>query len=91
MAKFFTKRRINLEAITRMLKIMWRSRGSFDIHDLGNNTIMVLFDDEDDAKRILMRGPWSFNKYSGLFHPGEATTMEDSRFDTATFCYRFVG
>ena len=54
MGKFFTKRRINLEAITRMLKIIWRSRGSFDICDLGNNTVMLLFDDEDDPKCILM-------------------------------------
>ena len=40
-AKFFTKQRINLEAIMRMLNIMWRSKGSFDIRDLGNNTVML--------------------------------------------------
>ena len=40
-AKFFTKQRINLEAIMRTLNIMWRSRGSFDICDLGNNTVML--------------------------------------------------
>ena len=51
-AKFFTKLRINLEAIMRTLKIMWRSWRSFDIRDLGNNTIMLLFDDEDDPKWI---------------------------------------
>ena len=53
-AKFFTKLRINLEAIIRMLRIMWRSGGSFDIRDLGINTIMILFDDEDDPEHILM-------------------------------------
>ena len=51
-AKFFTKRRINLEAITRTLKIMWGSGGSFDMCDLGNNIVMLLFNDEDDPKRI---------------------------------------
>nr|XP_023873707.1 ankyrin repeat-containing protein ITN1-like [Quercus suber] len=50
-AKFFTKRRINLEAIMRTLKILWRSRGTFDIRDLGNNIVMLLFDDEDDPNR----------------------------------------
>ena len=45
-AKFFTKRRIILESIMRMLMIMWRYRGSFDICDLGNNTVMLFFDDE---------------------------------------------
>ena len=46
---------------------------------------MLLFDDEDDPKRILMQGPWSFVKNCGLFHPSEATTVEDVRFNTASF------
>ena len=41
---------------------------------------------EDDPKRILMLGPWSFDKYMvGLFHPGEVATVEDIRFDIASF------
>ena len=51
-AKFLTKLRINLEAIMRMLRIMWRSGASFDIRDLGNNTFMLLFDDEDVLKYV---------------------------------------
>ena len=91
-AKFFTKRRINLEAVTRTLKIMWRSGGSFDIRNLGNNTVMLLFDNEDDPKRILMQGPWSFNKYMvGLFHPGAAATMEILGLIQHPFGYKFVG
>ena len=91
MAKVFTIQRINLEDVTRTLKIMWRFGGSFDIRDLGNNTIMILFDDEADPKRILMQGPWSFNKYSGLFHLGDAATVEDTRFDTASFWVQICG
>ena len=92
MAKFFTKLRINLEAIMRKLKIMWRSRGSFDIHNLGNNTIMLLFDDEDDLMCIKMQAPWSFDKYMvGLFHPGEVATVEDTRFDTTSFWVQIHG
>ena len=84
-AKFFTKWRISLEAITRTLKMLWRSGRSFDICDLGNNIVMLLFDDEDDPN-ILILVPWSFNKYMvGLFHPGEAATVEDIMFDTASF------
>lgn len=49
-AKFFTKRRINLEATTRTLKSMWRSRRSFDVRDFGNNMAMISFEDEDDPK-----------------------------------------
>lgn len=53
-AKFFTKRRPNMEAITRMLRSMWRLGGAFEIRDLGANTVLLLFDDEADVQRILM-------------------------------------
>ena len=89
--KFFTKWRINLEAITRMLKIIWRSGGSFDIRDLGTNTFMLFFYDKDDPKHILMQGPWSFDKYNGLFHLGEAAIVEDTRFDTRSFWVQICG
>ena len=91
-AKFFTKWSISLEAITRTLKMMWRSRRSFDIRDLGNNIVMLLFNDEDDPRRILMQGPRSFDKYMvGLFHPSEAATVEDTMFDTASFWVQNCG
>uniref|UniRef100_A0A7N2N214 DUF4283 domain-containing protein n=1 Tax=Quercus lobata TaxID=97700 RepID=A0A7N2N214_QUELO len=78
-AKFFMKRRINLEATTRTLRSMWRDGGNFDVRDLGNNTAILIFDDEDDPKWILMQGPWSFDKYLiGLFRPDEAATVEDA-------------
>ena len=91
-AKFFTKWRISLEAITRTLKMMWRSGRSFDIRNLGNNIVMLLFNDEDDPKRILMQGPRSFDKYMvGLFHPAEAATVEDTMFDTTSFWVQNCG
>ena len=57
---------------------MWWFGGSFDTRDLGNNIVMLLFDDEDDSTRI-------FDKYNGLFHLGEATIVKDTRFDTTSF------
>ena len=91
-AKFFNKLRINLEANIRTLNIMWRSGGSFDIRDPGNNTVMLLFDDENDLKCIQMQGPWSVDKYTvGLFHLGEAATVEGTRFDTTSFWVQIHG
>ena len=56
-----------------MLRVMWWFVESFDIRDLGNNTVMLLFADEDVLKCIHMQGPWSFDIYMvGLFHLGEA-------------------
>ena len=56
-AKFFTKRRINMEAVLRTLKSMWKTEKSFDVRDLGSNMALVLFDEEYDLDHILMRGP----------------------------------
>lgn len=53
---------------------MWRAGGSFEVRDLGDNTVLIFFEDEADVARILMQGPWSFDKYLiGLYRPGEET------------------
>ena len=41
--KFFTKRRPNMEAITRTLRSMWRSGGAFEIRELGSKQKKKLF------------------------------------------------
>ena len=47
---------------------------------------MILFDDEDDPKWIIMQGPWFFDKYLlSLFHLGESATMEDTKFNMTSF------
>ena len=75
-----------------MLRIMWWFGESFDIRDLGNNTVMLLFADEDVLKCIHMQGPWSFDIYMvGLFHLGEAAIVEDTRFDTTCFWVHIHG
>ena len=85
-AKFFTKRRPNMDAITQTLRSMWRSGGNFEIRELGANTVLLLFDDETNVNRILLQGPWTFDKYLiGLFKPGEEASIEDARFDRASF------
>uniref|UniRef100_A0A7N2KZP8 DUF4283 domain-containing protein n=1 Tax=Quercus lobata TaxID=97700 RepID=A0A7N2KZP8_QUELO len=53
---------------------------------------MILFEDEDDPKRIIMQGPWSFDKYLiGLFQLGELATVDDAKFDTASFLVQIHG
>uniref|UniRef100_A0A7N2MKR5 DUF4283 domain-containing protein n=1 Tax=Quercus lobata TaxID=97700 RepID=A0A7N2MKR5_QUELO len=42
---------------------MWKTEKSFDIRDLGSNMVLILFDEEYDLNHILMRGPWSFDKW----------------------------
>ena len=62
-AKFLTKRVVNLEAIMRTLKPIWWSVQGFTGRDMGNNRVMFRFTDAADMERVLVNGPWSFDKY----------------------------
>nr|POE75241.1 hypothetical protein CFP56_14276 [Quercus suber] len=55
-AKLFTKRRVNLEALTRTLRSMWRTVQTFEVHDLGSNTTLIRFDNDADPQKILSQG-----------------------------------
>ena len=86
MAKLFTNRRINIEALSRTLKSMWRFVQDFEVRDLTANTVLLLFMDEADTQKILSQGPWSFDKYLiGLYKPKATESVDDASFDTASF------
>ena len=75
-----------MEALSRTLKSMWRSIKDFEIHDLTSNTVLILFSDEANAMKIISQGSWSFDKYLiGLYKPSESKSVDDARFDTASF------
>ena len=85
-AKLFTKRRVNMEALLRTLKSMWRSIQDFELRDLDSNTVLILFSSEADSLKILSQQPWSFDKYLiGLYKPTEEESVEDAKFTFAPF------
>ncbi|KAF3950548.1 hypothetical protein CMV_023716 [Castanea mollissima] len=81
-AKFFTKRRVNLEAVATTLKSAWRTDFSFEVRDLGENKAISLFEDETDMVRVLTKGTWSFDKYLVAVHKlGEEELIQNICFD----------
>ena len=68
MAKFLTKRKVNLEAVARTFRSVWKADGDFEFRDLGNNKALIIFTNEIDMNRILLRSPWSFDKYLMVLH-----------------------
>ena len=69
-AKLFTRRKVNLEALTRTLRSMWRSIQTFEVRDLGSNTVLLIFEDESVPQKLMTQGPWTFDKYLiGLYKP----------------------
>ncbi|KAL0007876.1 hypothetical protein SO802_009378 [Lithocarpus litseifolius] len=85
-AKLFTKRKVNAEALSRTLKSMWRSVQDFEIRDLGSNIVLIIFSEEADTHKILSQQPWSFDKYLiGLYKPTAEESVDDAKFDRASF------
>ena len=69
--KFCTKWRVNLEAIGRAPRSMWRTKKDFEVSDTGENRVLLLFQEKDDLDRVLLQGPRSFDKYI-LLEVGES-------------------
>ena len=85
-AKFFTKRKINLEAVARMLRSFWKAEQGFEIRDLGENKALFVFNDEIDMDRVLMLSPWTFDKYLVALHKLETDEqVKTVNFNKASF------
>ena len=85
-AKFLTKRVINIEAVMRTLKPLWRSVHGFTGRDMGNNRMKFLFTDTADMERVLANGPWSFDKYLILLKRFEDDqSFSEVVFDSCSF------
>nr|POE70499.1 hypothetical protein CFP56_22899 [Quercus suber] len=48
--KFFTKRVLNVDAVARTFKPLWRVSGELKIRDLGENILLFEFDDNLDME-----------------------------------------
>lgn len=90
--KFCTKRRVNLELVARVLKMAWRTEKNFEVYDMGENMALFHFSLKEDLDKVLLLGPWSFDKYLLILHKleeGEAVTKV--RFDKASFWVQIHG
>ena len=90
--KFCTKRRVNLEAIGRALRTVWRTKRDFEVSDLGENRVLMIFQEKEDLDRVLLQGPWSFDKYILLLHKLEVgESLQTLTFKDAAFWVQIHG
>lgn len=66
-AKFFTKRVVNTEAVARTFKPLWKPSGELKIRDIGGNLLLFEFEDSMDLERVLEFEPWSYDKSLVVF------------------------
>uniref|UniRef100_A0A7N2MXZ0 DUF4283 domain-containing protein n=1 Tax=Quercus lobata TaxID=97700 RepID=A0A7N2MXZ0_QUELO len=65
--KFLTKRVINVDAVARTFKPLWKPRGELKIRDVGENILLFEFEDCLDLERVLEFEPWSYDKSLVVF------------------------
>lgn len=85
-AKFLTKRVINVESVLRALKPLWRTGMDFKTRDMGKNKVMLIFQDDADAERVIVNGPWSFDKHLIIL----SRVDDNTPFSKACFDYMSV-
>uniref|UniRef100_A0A2N9GYK3 Reverse transcriptase domain-containing protein n=1 Tax=Fagus sylvatica TaxID=28930 RepID=A0A2N9GYK3_FAGSY len=85
-AKFFTRRTINIEAVARTFKPLWQTKNNFSLQDVGDNMVLVEFEDRSDLERVLIGEPWSYDKYLIAFQRvGDGREVEDLLFNRVDF------
>ena len=61
--KFMTRKALSIEVVGRTLKPLWKTRNGFEIRDVGNHILLFVFDNENEAERVLAIEPWMYDKH----------------------------
>ncbi|GMP21824.1 hypothetical protein CsSME_00000095 [Camellia sinensis var. sinensis] len=61
--KVLTTRPFNVEAMKSTLMTVWRLAKGMDFHVIGMNLFLFQFHHLADKRRVLLNGPWSFDKH----------------------------
>ena len=72
-AKFLTKRVLNVDAIARNFSQLWRTQSGFKIKDQENH-VLFIFENKLDYDRIFFSQPWSFDKFLVAFQRYDNST-----------------
>ena len=85
-AKFLTRRALNVEAIGRTFKPLWRAINGFIIKNMGNHTLLFIFRNQEDVLRVLNSEPWTFDKHLVVVQKYEKNTpLQDVGFNKTSF------
>ncbi|KAK9996581.1 hypothetical protein SO802_021267 [Lithocarpus litseifolius] len=76
--KILTQRSINLDALRKNLRMLWKHNKGVQISELEEDVFLVEFGDEKDKKKVLDMCPWSYEKQLVIIQEfeGELTPKE---------------
>ena len=52
-SKFFTRRSLNVKVVVKPFQPLWRTRGNFEVSDGGNNILLLAFEMDMDAEKVM--------------------------------------
>jgi hypothetical protein len=81
-AKFLTRRTLNVEAVARTFKPLWRMDHGFTVRDMNDNRLVFVFEDAADRERVMMGEPWAYDKHLVILKRIE----EDEAIEEVAFC-----
>ena len=62
-AKFLTKRALNIDAVIRTFSPLWCSRNGFKVCNTEDHVLLFVFDNPKEVEKILTSEPWSFDRH----------------------------
>lgn len=85
-AKFFTRRNVNVEVVAKTFRPIWRTRGNFEVCDGKDNVLLIAFEMEVDAEKVIQGQPWVFDRHIvALQRYDGSVPIHDLVFKTTTF------
>ena len=85
-AKFLTKRALNIEVIAKTFTPLWRMKNGFKVMKESDHVVLFTFDSQPDLDQVLNTEPWSFDMHLMLLHRfDKEVDVLDIEFNTITF------
>ena len=83
---FLTKRALNMDAVARTFKPLWRVDNGFTVSNEGAHKVVFSFDSSEDVDRILSGEPWSFDKSLVVLQRyNRLTSLDELAFEKVSF------
>lgn len=85
-AKFFTRRMVNVEAVARTFRPIWRTKRNFEVSMAGDNILLIAFELEVDVEKVLQGEPWVFDRHLVVLKRYDGSIpVQELSFDRTSF------